>query len=64
MDMLGMESICKKFLSFYFNNFSIVLAILGGELRLCPAESYLLCTEFKVYIEQIQKELWGTFSQL
>ena len=64
--------------SFYYSNFSIVLAVLHAELRLCPAgsyllhaelclcpsESYLLCTEFKVFIRQSQKELWGTFSQL
>ena len=76
MDMIGTESICQKCsFSFYFSNFSIVLAVLDAELCLCPAgsyllhaelclcptESYLLCTEFKVYIHQIQKDLWGTF---
>ena len=38
--------------------------LLHAELCSCPAESYLLCTEFKVFIKQIQKELWRTFSQL
>ena len=33
------------------------------ESCLCPAESYLLCAEFKVFIQQIQKELLGNFSQ-
>ena len=35
--------------------------LLHTESCLCPAESYLLCAEFKVFIQQIQKELWGTF---
>ena len=35
-----------------------------ADLHLCPAESCLLHAEFKVFIRQIQKELWGTFSQL
>ena len=38
--------------------------LLHAELCLCPAELYLLCTEFKVFIRRIQKEFWGTFSQL
>ena len=42
MDMIGTKSICQKFLFFLFNNFSIVLAILDAELRLCPTDSYLL----------------------
>ena len=48
MDTIGMESIVRSSFSFYFNNFSIVLVILGGELRLCPADSYLLHADLRL----------------
>ena len=50
MDMIGTESICQKILSspFYFNNFSIVLAVLVAELHLCPADSYLLHADLRL----------------
>ena len=48
MDMIGTESICRKISPFYFNNFSIVLAVLVAELRLCPADSYLLHADLRL----------------
>ena len=37
------------------------LVFVTHRVMFMSAESYLLCAEFKVFIQQIQKELWGTF---
>ena len=49
MDMIGTESICQKDpLLSILNIFSIVLAVLVAELRLCPADSYLLLADLRL----------------
>ena len=52
MDMLGTESICQKFLFFYFNNFSIVLAILHAELHAYVSQTRICYTQTYVYVPQ------------
>ena len=48
MDMIERNQFVRRSSPFYFNNFSIVLAVLVAELCLCPADSYLLHADLRL----------------
>ena len=52
MDMIGMESIVRSSLSFYFKNSSIVLAVLRAELRAYVLQTRIRYIQTYIYVPQ------------